>query len=274
MLKRTFVHLPGVGFRTEAHFWRQGLVTWEDFLVVEGVSGLGSARLRWLQAELQQSLVHLDEPGYFAPRLPVGEYWRAFRHFRAKAAYLDIETSGASWPHLLVTVVGLYDGRAMRQFVQGHNLEEFPEALEDVDLIVTFNGSQFDLPVLKAYFPHLRLPPLHLDLRFLLTRLGFKGGLKRIEPRFGIRRPPAVEHLDGYDAVLLWERYQRGDRTALDLLLEYKREDVANLETLMEQAFEMCQGLLVGGGPGDKLSAFNSQLSAIKQKRLKLTAES
>ncbi|MEW6388721.1 MAG: ribonuclease H-like domain-containing protein [Thermodesulfobacteriota bacterium] len=213
------------------------------------MSGLGPGRLQWLQGELRQSLVHVDEPDYFAPRLPVGEYWRAFRHFRARAAYLDIETSGAAWPHLLVTVAGLYDGRTMRQFLQGHNLEKFPEALEDIDLLVTFNGSQFDLPVLKAYFPELRLPPLHLDLRFLLARLGFKGGLKRIEPRFGIRRPPSVAGLDGFDAVLLWERYQRGDHTALDLLLQYNREDVANLETLMEQAFEICQKSLVGEGP-------------------------
>jgi uncharacterized protein YprB with RNaseH-like and TPR domain len=92
---------------------------------------------------------------------------------------------------------------------------------------------------------------LHLDLRFLLARLGFKGGLKKIEPRFGIRRPPAVKHLDGFDAVLLWERYQRGDRTALDLLLEYNREDVANLETLMEQSFEMCWKSMVGEEPGE-----------------------
>ena len=45
--------------------------------------------------------------------------------------------------------------------------------------------------------------------------------------------------MDGYMAVILWERYQRGDRTALDLLLKYNREDVINLEVLMDRAYEL-----------------------------------
>ncbi len=244
MLKRTFIHLPGVGSRTEAHFWRQGLLSWEDFLAAQQVRGLSRERLVRLRASLHESLAHLENPAYFAPRLPAQDHWRLFRQFRPRAAYLDIETTGIYWPGLLVTVVGLYDGASFRQFVQGYNLEEFPQALEDLDLLITYNGTQFDLPVLKAYFPRLSLPPLHLDLRFILARLGFRGGLKGIEPQFGIQRPPEVEGLDGYAAVLLWERYGRGDRTALDLLLEYNRQDVVNLEVLMEHAFKMCQARL------------------------------
>jgi uncharacterized protein len=241
MLKRTFIHLPGVGTRSENQFWRQGLATWEDFLAASRIRGLSRERREWLQTELTGSLDHLEDAAYFAARLQAGEHWRLFRHFRPRTAYLDIETTGTVWPSLLVTVVGLYDGQNMRQFVQGFNLQEFPSVLEEFDLLVTFNGTQFDLPVLKAYFPELHLPPAHVDLRFLMARLGFKGGLKKIEPRFGIRRPKAVSGMDGYMAVLLWERYQRGDQSALDLLLKYNREDVVNLEVLMEGAFRMYQ---------------------------------
>ncbi len=239
MLQRTFVHLPGIGRKSEAHFWRQGLATWEDFLTVGRVSGLGTYRLGFLKALLRESVAHLNRPEYFAPRLPTGEHWRLFHHFKGRAAYLDIETTGILWPGLEVTVVGLYDGLTMQQFVLGHNLTDFPEAFTDVDLVVTFNGAQFDLPVLRAYFPGLALPPVHLDLRFILARLGYRGGLKRIEPLFGISRHPEVASLDGYDAVLLWERYQRGDLRARELLLQYNREDVLNLEVLMERAFEL-----------------------------------
>jgi uncharacterized protein YprB with RNaseH-like and TPR domain len=247
MLKRTFIHLPGVGERTEAHFWSQGLLTWEDFLNAREVPGLGRERLVFLRAGLEESLAQEDNPAYFGPLLPVAERWRLFRRFRGRAAYLDIETTGYAWPGLQVTVVGLYDGNTMRQFIHGQNLEEFPEALENLDLVVTFNGSQFDLPVLRAYFPGLELPPVHLDLRFILARLGFKGGLKRIEPRFGIHRPPEVDGMDGYEAVLLWDRHCRGDYTALPTLLTYNREDVVNLETLMEQAFHLAENRLLGG---------------------------
>lgn len=250
MVKRTFIHLPGIGLRTEAEFWRQGIVSWEDFLGVKRVSGLGPERLTWLQGLLQESLAHLHRPEYFASRLPAGELWRLFHHFRPRTAYLDIETTGAGWPAQAVTVVGLYDGRVMRQFVLGQNLLDFPEALAGVDALVTFNGSQFDLPVLKAAFPDLVFPPLHLDLRFILARLGYRGGLKSIEPRFGIYRAPEVANMNGFDAVLLWARYQRGDRTAKKLLLQYNEEDVLNLEVLMERAFELGQKELLKNGLG------------------------
>jgi uncharacterized protein len=249
MLKRTFIHLPGVGHRSEAHFWRQGLATWEDVLAAPRIRGISPSRLDWLKTNLTASLEHLEDAAYFADRLRAGEHWRLFNHFRPRTAYLDIETTGTVWPGLLVTVVGLYDGRNMRQFVQGYNLQKFPEVLSQFDLLVTFNGSQFDLPVLKAYFPELCLPPAHVDLRFLMARLGYKGGLKRIEPRFGIHRPNEVNGMDGYMAVLLWERYQRGDEGALDLLLTYNREDVVNLEVLMDAAFQISRERLCPAPP-------------------------
>jgi uncharacterized protein len=249
MLKSTFIHLPGVGHRSEAHFWRQGLSTWDDFLAARRIRGLSQPRFNWLKAELTGSLDHLDDPAYFAARLQAGEHWRLFNQCRPRTAYLDIETTGKAWPGLLVTVVGLYDGLNMHQFVQGFNLRKFPEAISEFDLLVTFNGTQFDLPVLRAYFPELRLPPAHVDLRFLMARLGYKGGLKRIEPRFGIRRPNEVNGMDGYMAVLLWERYQRGDKGALDLLLTYNREDVVNLEVLMEAAFRISRERLLPASP-------------------------
>jgi uncharacterized protein YprB with RNaseH-like and TPR domain len=260
MLKRTFLHLPGVGRRTEAHFWRLGLLFWEDFLAVARLRGFSPERLSRLKRYLEESLAYVDEPRYFAPRLPDTEHWRLWRHFRPRAAYLDIETTGNSWPDLLVTVVGLYDGAVFRQFLQGYNLEEFPAALQDFDLLITYNGTQFDLPVLRAYFPVLRLPPVHLDLRFLLARLGYRGGLKGIEPQFGIARPPEVAGMDGYMAVILWDRYQRGDRTALELLLEYNREDVVNLELLMAQAFQLYQERLFSWGRDKQSPGLRPQL--------------
>jgi uncharacterized protein len=249
MLKRTFIHLPGVGHRSEAHFWRQGLATWEEFLAAKRVQSLSKSRLTWLKNELAGSLENVEDATYFADRLQAGEHWRLFKQFRPRTAYLDIETTGTVWPGLLVTVVGLYDGQNMRQFVQGYNLQKFPQAVSEFDLLVTFNGTQFDLPVLKAYFPELYLPPAHVDLRFLMARLGYKGGLKRIEPRFGIRRPDEVNGMDGYMAVLLWQRYQRGDKGALDLLLSYNREDVVNLEVLMDAAFRISRERLIPEPP-------------------------
>ena len=46
MLKRTFIHLPEVGPRREAHFWRQGIETWEDLLAAQRVYGLSRDRVQ------------------------------------------------------------------------------------------------------------------------------------------------------------------------------------------------------------------------------------
>jgi uncharacterized protein YprB with RNaseH-like and TPR domain len=58
-----------------------------------------------------------------------------------------------------------------------------------------------------------------------------KGGLKQLEERFGIAR--STRGMNGWDALRLWARYENeGDRAALDVLLEYNREDVMNLVQL------------------------------------------
>lgn len=247
MLKRTYIHLPKVGPATELHFWREGLRTWEDFLAARAVPGLSQVRLAALQCDLEHSLGHLDQPDYFSYRLPAGERWRLFKQYRPRTAYLDIETTGANWPNLSVTVIGLYDGRSFHQFVLGENILDFLEIIDEFQMLVTFNGSQFDLPVLQAFFGGRPFRQTHIDLRFVLSRLGFKGGLKKIEPRFGLNRPSDLAGLDGYDAVLLWERARRGSRNARDLLLRYNREDVINLESLMDQAYRIaCERALAG----------------------------
>ena len=239
MLKRTFIHLPKVGPATELHFWREGFHSWEAFLDARTVPGLSQERLAALQRDLERSLGHLDQPDYFGARLPASERWRLFEQYRRRTAYLDIETTGANWPNLAVTVIGLYDGRSFHQFVLGENLWDFLDIIDEFQVLVTYNGSQFDLPVLQAFFDGRPFRQTHIDLRFVLARLGFKGGLKKIEPQFGLARPPDLAGLDGYDAVLLWERSRRGNRSARDLLLRYNQEDVVNLESLMEQTYQL-----------------------------------
>jgi uncharacterized protein YprB with RNaseH-like and TPR domain len=145
-------------------------------------------------------------------------------------AYLDIETG----PDGQVTVVGIYrEDRGLRQLVGGEITDVAVwEALEGADTVCTYNGDRFDLPVLERQTRlNLRSRFRSLDLLRECRRVGLKGGLKRLEERFGIAR--TTRGMNGWDALRLWGRYEAtGDQEALGLLLEYNREDVMNLVQL------------------------------------------
>lgn len=238
MLRATFQHLPTVGAPTEALLWGRGLRDWEDLARAEHVPGISPPRL----ASLRQSLAGTErafkerDGTYFARRLPYAEHWRLYSAFASRTAFLDIETTGLSPHHGIVTCVTVHGGGRTRSFVQGDDLEEVSAFLAPYALLVTFNGLQFDVPFLEASLEGFRAPPAHADLRFLLRRLGQRGGLKIIERRLGLGRRDGVEGVDGLEAVRLWESYRAGRRDALDRLVAYNRADTVNLEPLMDYA--------------------------------------
>lgn len=143
--------------------------------------------------------------------------------------YLDIETSFER----RVTVFGLLrNDRGLIQIVgDAITRDSIEEALRGIDTLCTFNGEFFDLPVLRrAYGIGLLERCRSLDLSMECRRVGRRGGLKRIEDGLGI--PRSLRGVTGYDAMVLWQRWERGDREALETLLQYNRDDVVNLALL------------------------------------------
>ena len=76
-----------------------------------------------------------------------------------------------------------------------------------------------------------------MDLCHTLKRLGYRGGLKKIEKQLGINRGEDTDGLNGMDAIRLWREYLRGNEASLDTLIAYNQEDVVNLERLAEIAY-------------------------------------
>lgn len=238
MLRGTFVHLPGVGPQTERRFWASGIEDWDIALSSRAPCGVSPRRWDELRDLIEESFRRLERGHYryFAERLAPGYHWRAWPEFSDAAAYLDIETTGAG-PGAQVTLVGIYDGVRVHQFLAGENLEDLPEFLERFAVLVTFNGAAFDLPFLRRRFRGLQLDQLHFDVRFALQRLGIHGGLKKIETQLGLARDSEIAGFNGEDAVRLWWEYQAGDEKSLDLLLRYNAADVVNLEYLANYAY-------------------------------------
>lgn len=155
----------------------------------------------------------------------------------AMDAYLDIETTGFIGGRSYPTVVGIavdFPGDWLTEQLVGDDItsDAILHILTGVTTIYTFNGAGFDLPFL-AWRPgvDLRRRFEHHDLMRSSRRAGLKGGLKAIEKALGI--PRRLPDMGGYDAVLLWRKYRREqNQAALDMLLEYNREDVENLRVL------------------------------------------
>jgi uncharacterized protein YprB with RNaseH-like and TPR domain len=239
MLRNTFCHIPGVGLKSERELWSGGILSWDDLLNSTSVD-LRRGYRDFLRSRVKESTRCLNErdADYFAENLPGQQHWRLFPEFRDSTAYLDIETTGVAGPSNHITTIALYDGKTIFYYVHGHNLDDFKKDIMNYRVVVTYNGKCFDVPVINRSFG-IRLNQAHIDLRFLLHSLGYKGGLKGCERRFGISREE-LEGVDGYFAVLLWHDFKENRNLgALETLLAYNILDAVNLETLMVCAYNL-----------------------------------
>ncbi len=242
MIRQTFSFLPGIGARFERHIWREGVVSWRDFLETESIRGISRERKCKLDGLVSVAISALcsSDSGYFVSRLHHSEHWRLFDEFRDGSVCLDIETTGTFPGDNAVTIVGLYDRHGMKTFVQGVNLDNraLTDMLSQYKLIITFSGRSFDIPFLKKCMPGFSVCIPHFDLCPAGHMLGLRGGLKKVEASLGITRDDDITGMNGYDAVILWNRYRQGDDRALDLLIRYNEADTRNLFTLAEMIYE------------------------------------
>jgi len=239
MIEQTFLHLPRVGETTEQNLWSSGVKTWADFLSADKVKRFSKEKKAASDNILKQSQTALARgDSSFFLSLPSTAHWRLWPSFNEETLYVDIETN---WHHD-ITVLGIYDGNEVKQFVKGQNLNR--QAVEKHlkgKLFVTYNGASFDMPIIKRFFGSIVKPTPHFDTMHLARRLGYTGGLKILEQQLGITRPKDVEGMSGEDALHLWDLYQAsGEQEYLQRLLAYNEEDIVNLQRvarlLVEQA--------------------------------------
>lgn len=242
MIDKTFLHIPRTGVATERKLWTHGIRDWNDFLTAQTVKGFSREKKLVGDDVLRQSqrALHRGDSTFFM-NLPSAQHWRLYPTFAQEAVFVDIETSWRGD----VTVLGVYDGTRVKQFIRGENLNaRAVREHTEGKIIVTYNGASFDLPVLRRCFGAAAVASVpHFDTMHLARRLGYRGGLKALEISLGIRRPEAVAGMSGQDALTLWELYrQTGNEEHLKRLLAYNEEDIVNLQhvakTLVTQGQE------------------------------------
>jgi uncharacterized protein YprB with RNaseH-like and TPR domain len=238
VLRRTFQLIRGVGPSREKELWSRGLRTWDQFPAPGGEVGLSARQDDAARRALDEARLALErrELKRLAELLPPREHWRLYPEFLREAVFFDIETDGRE--NNAPTVVSLFHREGFEVFIRGRNLEELPRAIARWPMWVTFNGSVYDVPVLRQHFGELPEPEAHLDLRFICRRFGLRGGLKKLEDQLGIARPRHLRGVDGLDAVLLWRAYKASaDLEALRLLVEYNLYDSIQLRSVMELTY-------------------------------------
>lgn len=234
MIREAFCHLPGVGPETLKAMHGAGLRSWSDIvqrpqcvpLKPRAYESVLNEIFRCERAVADGDIAYLVKA--FEPR----DHWRILGHWFDRAAFFDIETEGVEHGSPVTVVALLHRGR-LSTFVRGENLDAFLDALDDIELLVSFNGASFDVPRILRHYNVPSLPCPHIDLRWLCYHGGHEGGLKRIETGVGIERPADLRGIDGKDAELFWKLWTvRRDAAARARLVRYCAADVLALQFL------------------------------------------
>lgn len=240
MIRNTFLHFKNINTRTEKELWKQGILTWEDYAarqprqlsLFEGAS---------YPPGVHDSLAALatENISYFAERLHPHEFYRLALTFPNDILFLDIETTGLSIYYDIITLIGWSLGSEYGVYINGDDESLLAQVMRKAKLIVTFNGTLFDLKFIKKNFPSINLPCYHIDLRFFAKRVGMTGGQKAIEEQIGFRRNDTIEGILGEAAPILWHKYRRGDVDSLKKLIEYNHADVEGMKVILDKCIEL-----------------------------------
>jgi uncharacterized protein YprB with RNaseH-like and TPR domain/predicted nuclease with RNAse H fold len=242
MLTGTFRHLTGYGPSKEIALWRSGVISWDDLesKLPKQLSLFPNPEAERLDATLDASKKALKEADaeFFASKLPRQEHYRIALTFPERTLLLDIETTGLSRYYDTITLIGWSLNGAYGVHVKGDDESALRDAFSQAKVIVTFNGSLFDLPFLSQELPDLPIPTAHVDLRFFARRVGLAGGQKVIEELLGLKRPMDLENIKGESAPVLWHKYRRGDLESLKLLISYNHADIEGMKFIFDTVTE------------------------------------
>ncbi len=256
MLNETYIHLPSIGTVGEQKIWQHTPTTWTHLVDRPDVLRAGPATC------LNSNIKDLSRRRYgrIASGLARRHHWRALCYRRKEEILstrwlaLDIETTGLRPGLNETTVVGIcghatdFEPVPILADRDGVWWDQLNEYLSRSDIIISYNGTCFDIPfLLEESGGYLQFPSLHLDLRFFLASLGYKGGLKKVQQQMGYFRDSGLRDLDGYMAVILWQEHLKKRRGALDTLIRYCLEDVVVLLPMARQGYLLASKALDRG---------------------------
>lgn len=226
LLTEALQHIRGIGPARLQQLADLGIRSWDD--ATREANRIPGVLRNSIVEEVTRCrrAVDEDDVSYFVETLAAPDKWRILHHYLDRLSWFDIETTGLEFDDRITTIVCWHKDE-LHTFVEDENLDDFLDLLEEIELLVSFNGSTFDVPRVLDGFHIPDLPCPHIDLRWLCYHAQLSGGLKQITTTLGLKRPIDLTDADGSLAVELWSRWQhQQDEDARRLLIRYCAADV------------------------------------------------
>ncbi len=242
MIETTFVHCPGIGPVGEKKIHDAGFKDWSSALGNINKLPISRKVKANLAEKIRQSISALEREDipFFVKHFPVKDQWKVLGRFYERASYFDIETTEAVLGRAEITVIACLHKGELHHFVRDENLDDFLDLLDDVELMLSFNGSSFDIPHVLDHFHIPEIPCAHIDLRWQCYHCGYRYGLKSIETEIGIERPIDLRGVDGFEAIYLWHDWLNGSSEARNKLIRYCGADVLSLKFVAAHILNHC----------------------------------
>lgn len=238
MLTNSFCFLKKVSSKKEKDLWGKNIITWDDYnkLLTYQFSMLDENSDPFCEAK--QALFSHDVL-YFQKKMSPHNFFRILLSFPNEVLFLDIETTGLSLYYDIITLIGWSINQEYGYYITGTDINQFKKIVEKAKIIVTFNGTLFDLKFLKKSFPEIKFPTCHVDLRYFTKRVGLTGGQKKIEELLGYKRPHKIKEVLGENAPVLWYEYCRGNNVAIKKLIQYNFHDIEGMKFILDSCIQL-----------------------------------
>lgn len=237
MIRKSFSWLEGIGDKVEKKIIVD-VKDWNQFISKDCVKGISKKRKSYFDRSLIKARKELfNENSSYFNFLKPSETWKLYGYFKSEVIFIDIEVDSLGE----VILIGIFDGIFYKTLLRGSSFDKdiIKNEFSKFKLIVSFNGRSFDIPIIEKYFGFkVNIP--HFDLRGVCSRLGLKGGLKKIEDDLGIFRPFHLKAYGGDNPVWLWKAWKAsGDSKYIETLIEYNEYDTVNLKKIADYCYRM-----------------------------------